>query len=261
MIKALFFDIDGTLVSFRTHVIPPSTVQSIAAAHARGIKIFIATGRPNVIINNLSELQTRHLIDGYITMNGAYCFVGNEIVYKRAIPAADVHTLAHLSVAEQFPCIFVGEHDICVNQADNQVQQVFLEYLKVTSLPVRDPASIVSQPVFQMSPFVTVDREREMMPQLNGCESNRWFPAFVDITARGNTKQHGIGEMIRRFGFSPDETMAFGDGGNDIGMLRYAHVGIAMGNARDEVKQAADYVTDSVDDDGIAKALKHFELI
>ena len=57
MIKALFFDIDGTLVSFNTHAIPPTTIEAIAAAKAKGIRIFIATGRPAVIINNLSALQ------------------------------------------------------------------------------------------------------------------------------------------------------------------------------------------------------------
>ena len=59
MTKALFFDIDGTLVSFETHRIPSSTIEALEAAHAKGLKIFIATGRPKAIINNLSELQDR----------------------------------------------------------------------------------------------------------------------------------------------------------------------------------------------------------
>ncbi len=83
MTKALFFDIDGTLVSFETHRIPPSTIEALEAAHAKGLKIFIATGRPKAIINNLSELQDRNLVDGYITMNGAYCFVGEQVIYKK----------------------------------------------------------------------------------------------------------------------------------------------------------------------------------
>ena len=89
----------------------------------------------------------------------------------------------------------------------------------------------------------------------------RWHPAFVDVTAKGNTKQNGIDQIIRHFGIKLEETMAFGDGGNDISMLRHAGIGVAMGNAKEEVKQAADYVTASIDDDGIAKALKHFGII
>lgn len=68
MIKALFFDIDGTLVSFKTHQIPVSTIEALEAAKAKGIQIFISTGRPRVIINNLAALQERKLIDGYITI-------------------------------------------------------------------------------------------------------------------------------------------------------------------------------------------------
>lgn len=71
MTKALFFDIDGTLVSFETHAIPASTIEALTIAHEKGIKIFIATGRPKAIINNLADIQDRGLIDGYITMNGA----------------------------------------------------------------------------------------------------------------------------------------------------------------------------------------------
>ena len=93
MTKALFFDIDGTLVSFHTHRIPSSTIEALEAAHTKGHKIFIATGRPKAIINNLSELQKRNLIDGYITMNGAYCFVGEQVIYKNAIPQEEVKAM------------------------------------------------------------------------------------------------------------------------------------------------------------------------
>ena len=69
MTKALFFDIDGTLVSFKTHSIPASTIEALEKAHAKGVKIFISTGRPTLFINNLQAIE--HLIDGYMTANGA----------------------------------------------------------------------------------------------------------------------------------------------------------------------------------------------
>ena len=75
---ALFFDIDGTLVSFKTHEIPPSTIFALTQAKANGSRVYIATGRPPVIITNLGAIE--HLIDGYITTNGALCFVGDEMV-------------------------------------------------------------------------------------------------------------------------------------------------------------------------------------
>ena len=82
---ALFFDIDGTLVSFESHQIPPSTILALTQAKANGHKVFIATGRPPIIITNLGAIE--HLIDGYVTTNGALCFVGDEVVSCKHIPA------------------------------------------------------------------------------------------------------------------------------------------------------------------------------
>ena len=81
MIKAIFFDIDGTLVSFNTHRIPQSAIDAISMAKAKGVRIYISTGRPLSLINNLDEIK--HLIDGYITANGALCFSGDKIVFLR----------------------------------------------------------------------------------------------------------------------------------------------------------------------------------
>lgn len=74
---ALFFDIDGTLVSLNTHKIPPSTIFALTRAKANGHKIFIATGRPIQILTNIGAIE--HLVDGYITTNGAYCFIGDVL--------------------------------------------------------------------------------------------------------------------------------------------------------------------------------------
>lgn len=261
MIKALFFDIDGTLVSFNTHEIPSSALSAITEAKAKGIKIFIATGRPKAIINNLSALQKQSLIDGYITMNGGYCFVGDEVIYKHSIPAEDVKTLAALSDEKGFPCIFVAEHTVAVCNPNELVNQIFHEFLHVDILPVQTTAEATQTEIFQMTPFITTEDEKNILPLLPHCESGRWFPAFTDVVAKGIRKQKGIDEIIRHFGIRLAETMAFGDGGNDISMLRHAAIGVAMGNANDEVKEAADYVTASVDEDGIQKALKHFGII
>ena len=142
---------------------------------------------------------------------------------------------------------------VCVQSAPTTISssQYFRIIASADSLPS----------VFLITPFFNPEEEKEVLPLVHHCEFGRWHPAFVDITAKGNTKQNGIDQFIKRFGFKLEETMAFGDGGNDIGMLRHAGIGIAMGNAKDDVKAAADYVTDSVDEDGIFKALKHFGVI
>lgn len=262
MIKALFFDIDGTLVSFKTHEIPASTLEALTAAKAKGIHIFISTGRPRIIINNLSALQERNLIDGYITMNGAYCFVEDTVIYKSAIPAAEVEALSSFCHERNIPCILVGEHDICVNQPAEIVTEIFHRQLKVDPIEAKPYAeTLAGKEIYQITPFLNAEEEQMILPAVPHCEMGRWHPAFVDVTARGNTKQKGIDQIIRHFGLRLEETMAFGDGGNDISMLRHAGIGVAMGNAKEDVKAAADYVTTSVDEDGIANALKRFGII
>ena len=93
------------------------------------------------------------------------------------------------------------------------------------------------------------------------CVSGRWHPEFTDITANGADKGKGILAMAKHEGFNPNHTIAFGDGGNDTSMILQAGIGVAMGNAIDELKQQADYVTTTVDDYGILNALRHLEVI
>ena len=208
MTKALFFDIDGTLVSFKTHSIPASTIEALEKAHAKGVKIFISTGRPTLFINNLQAIE--HLIDGYMTANGGYCYIGDRSVSLHPIAKDDV-----------------------------------LEH----------------EDILQITPFFTVEQEAEVMPHLHSVTSARWYPDFTDITASKADKGQGLLSMAAAENIAIADTMAFGDGGNDIAILRQAGIGVAMGNANDDVKAVANYVTSSVDDDGIANALKHFGVI
>ena len=89
----------------------------------------------------------------------------------------------------------------------------------------------------------------------------RWHPLFADIIHRNISKANGLEEIAKALDLQHEETMAFGDGGNDIPILKQAGTGVAMGNASGTVKAAADYVTTSVDDNGVANALKHFGVI
>ena len=261
MIKALFFDIDGTLVSFENHSILPSTIEALEIARSKGIKIFIATGRPPSIINNLTALQERNLIDGYMTMNGAYCFVGDDIIYKKSIPSNEIKAFADICKEKNFPTFFVTEHRMALCQPNDLLKNIFFKSLKITNIPILSVEEAAQGDVLLITSFFTAEDEKEVRPCIPNCEIVRWHPAFADITAEGNTKQKGIDEFIKHFGFRLEETMAFGDGGNDISMLRHAAIGVAMGQATEEVKQSADYVTSSVNDDGIWNAMKHFEII
>ena len=96
MIKALFFDIDGTLVSFNTHEIPESTVKAIKMAKANGVKVFISTGRPKAFISSLDSIEP--YIDGYITNNGACSFIGNDVINSNPITPGDVDTIYNYAI-------------------------------------------------------------------------------------------------------------------------------------------------------------------
>lgn len=109
---ALFFDIDGTLVSFKSHEIPASTVIALTQAKANGSRVYIATGRPPLIITNLKAIE--HLIDGYVTTNGALCYVGDELVCCQPIPKLDVLTCVEDAKAKGYSLIVVGRKDVAV---------------------------------------------------------------------------------------------------------------------------------------------------
>lgn len=261
MIKSLFFDIDGTLCSLKTHEIPESTVRAITMAKERGVKIFISTGRPIQIINNIGAIE--HLVDGYITTNGAYCFVGDTAVCCTPIPTADVLTLTDDAVTEGYPCIIASDRGIAVfGNAREIVDQIFRGELNVSNLDIERPADkVLKGNVLQVTSFCSQEQEERLMARVTGCVSARWHPAFTDITADGADKGKGLAAMARHLGLDISETMAFGDGGNDIPIIRRAGIGVAMGNAGDDVKAVADYITTSVDDDGIMNALRHFGVI
>lgn len=257
---ALFFDIDGTLVSFKTHEIPPSTIFALTQAKANGHKVFIATGRPPLIINNLGAIE--HLIDGYVTINGALCFAGGKEIRCKNIPKDDVQTVVRDALEKSYGLIVVGEKDVAVLDPDGEVGSIFRNELAVENLNQAKPLDVVlSQRILQLTAFFSADYEGELMKHIPGCTSGRWHPAFTDITAKGADKGEGIKAMAEHLGFDFQNTIAFGDGGNDTSMIRAAGIGIAMENALESLKQEADYTTTSVDDDGILNALRHFNLI
>ena len=243
---ALFFDIDGTLVSFQTHEIPPSTILALTQAKANGHRVFIATGRPPIIITN----------------HGALCFVGSEIVACNAIPQEEARRVVDDAVAKRYGLIVIGERDIAVWDPKGDVDDIFRRQLAVQNLNQAKPVEeVLSQRVLQLTAFFDSDYEQQMMARIPGCISGRWHPAFTDITARGADKGEGLLLMAAREGIDPKYTMAFGDGGNDTSMIRAAGIGVAMGNAIEGLKKEADYVTTSVDDDGILNTLRAFAII
>lgn len=260
MIKAVFFDIDGTLVSFKTHAVPESARRALTMLREKGIKVFIASGRHISSINNLPGL----FFDGYVTVNGTLATLcagdREEVVYRRSIPEPDIRNwIDHLEV-EPRSTILVAERGLLMNYTDPRMEQIF-DLLNFPVPPVGDLRVWQSDPVFQIITTFEADDEPRLMGYLPHCKTTRWHPLFTDIIEQGGSKALGIEALMRHLEYDRSEIMAFGDGGNDVEMLQLAGIGVAMGGASESVKSVADYVTDEVENDGIFHALRHFNII
>ena len=258
MSKALFFDIDGTLVSFKTHTIPQSTCNALKKLKANGHKLFIATGRPKLLLNNLGDLE----FDGFITMNGAHCFTANHTdIFKGLIPSDDIERLISYYTTHDYPFICTLNNEWFITHSNADVEEV-CKLIKIKTPPIAPIETARGKEIMEIMGYFPQSAEKEIFENvLTHCEARRWHPLFSDIVTKGISKSMGIDKMIQYFGIQHIDTIAFGDGRNDISMLRHSNIGIAMGNADDKVKVSANYVTDSVDNDGIEKALKELNLI
>lgn len=251
MFKAAFFDIDGTLLSFTTHQVSPGTIVAFDILHRLGIRTFISSGRPSVLIPPMPVS-----FDAYITMNGGYVYSGDEVLLSRPIP--DDETAHWVDYAR--------ENNLCTMSFTQR--HMFVSNVNNTGLAIRNQLEFPMPPVvpierlleetsFQLIAVMPPERDAEVQELLPHCRLPRWHPVFTDVIHKDSSKAVGMEAVCRRYGFHPEETIAFGDGGNDVEMLQWAGLGIAMGNAAPDVQAVADYVTTSVDDEGILNAINH----
>lgn len=250
--KAVFLDVDGTLISFNTHRVPDSAIQALNEVHNAGVKIIIATGR---IQTDLKELEAIPY-DGIVALNGAKCLLRDgTVISEHPILIDDFHTVKHLASKYDFPLAVEVEKGILVDKVTQTV--IDLSNLTNHSIPpvVDLEKEFIESRCCQVCIYCGEDVEKEIMAQLPNLCVSRWNPYFADVNVAGINKATGLAEFAKHYGFDVSETAAIGDGGNDIPMLRVAGIGIAMGNAKDEVKAVADYVTTTVDEHGIRQAL------
>ena len=255
-IKAIFFDVDGTLLSHSQNDVPQSTRVAIRELRKRGVQTVVATGRHMVEFEQLPVGNIK--FDAYLTLNGNLRLDTNRKVYAGTpIDNGEMEILARIFQARKVPFVLIGEQDRYINYVNETVIRTQAE----TKGTVPSVGKYKGEKVYQILAFVP-EREKEILDNLlDECQITSWNDTGIDIIPREGGKSAGIQKYLEETGITREEIMAFGDGENDIEMLKFAGIGVAMGNASDEVKAAADYVTDTVDKDGIAKALKHFGLI
>ena len=196
MIKALFLDIDGTLVSFETHRVGEPTRNALAEARRRGLLLFIATGRHRCDLNNLGDLA----FDGYVTLNGQYCYDARGVIYCRSIDPNDIRTAVGLIEREPFPCLFIEEDQMYINCADDNFRAA-QRLLNFGDPPVESPSRALRTDIFQLMPFIGPEREPWLMERLPRCRSRasvstrsaartasrrtkRWLSATARTTSR-----------------------------------------------------------------------------
>ena len=170
-IKAVFFDIDGTLVSFRTHDVPASAREAIKRLRSRGIKVFIATGRLLRHTNVVRDIE----VDGYITVNGSYCLTASgDVIYEEAFPREVLHRVFELEERYGFQTEYMTHLNIYVDSITEQVQDA-IEMVDIVP-EVADPKHIVAtQPVFQLCPYLSPELEKEVLAHLPECVGSRWI--------------------------------------------------------------------------------------
>lgn len=256
MIKVVFFDVDGTLLSHSRKAVPESARRALEQLRKAGVKVVAATGR---YIKELEKLPVNELdFDGYLTLNGVLCLDENkEIFYGDAIEGNERESIIRMFEQKELPVLLIEKDQIYINCVTEKVR----EAQKEISSAIPPIGSLTGRTIYQAVVYATDKEEQMVKAQVPGCKVTRWNRNGVDVVSGTGGKVAGIQKYMEKYGISPEETMAFGDGENDIEMLKFVHIGVAMGNADEEVKKSADYVTAHIDEDGVEKALRHFGMI
>ena len=255
-IKAIFFDVDETLVCHKNNQVCASTRAALDQLKEKGVFRVVATGR------HLSELDTLPVsdiaFDGYITLNGQLCYDGNRnLTFGNAIEGPQKEALVRLFEEKPFPIMLIEKDRMYINEIDDRV----LEAQNAMSAWIPRVGSYTGETIYQAVAFVSPDQKEMLTDLLPGCHVTYWNTWAVDIVPGCAGKVSGIRRFLEENRIRREQTMAFGDGENDRDMLAFVKLGIAVGNAEDSVKQAADYVTASIDEDGISLALRHFGIL
>lgn len=277
-IKAVFFDIDGTLLNDRKNV-QLSTQKAIKSLKKQGIFVGVATGRgPGFVQPYLENLG----LDFAITYNGQYIFTRDQVLYHKQMPVSTVYRLIRYAndhrreISLGTSSGLVGSRIIGIGTSRfgqivstivpkrwaKAVERSFKHFIRrFKPQNLNALLAIMRQPVYQVVLVATEGETANIQDTFPYIKVTRSSPYSADLISKGQSKIKGVERLGDIFGFTLDEVMAFGDSDNDMEMLSGVGIGVAMGNAEEAVKEAATYTTDSNNNNGISKALAHYGLI
>lgn len=257
MIKAAFFDIDGTLIDPGTGRVPSSTIDSLAALRRHGVKLFVATGR---IPSMMTFLEDVFPFDGFVALNGQLVIDREgHVLHRMTHDSEDIRRLVDLVQRDPFPCLIIEEKESFA-VTDSPVIQEHFRWAGLSVPPLYDLSRLENHPVLQFLAYIRPEEKIRLAP-LKHIEITSASAPIFDVIPQGGGKEVGAAAAARQFGFSREEVAAFGDGANDARLIQWAGLGVAMGNGGKAAKMAADYVTAPVGEQGIKKAMLHLGLL
>jgi Cof subfamily protein (haloacid dehalogenase superfamily) len=254
--KAIFLDIDGTLVPQGRRGSGAEDRAMIELAHNAGHLVFLSTARS--LANIPAEFGRAPWLDGIIAAAGAHVLLRTQAefttVYHTCIPVEQISKMCELYAGTGRWCLFEGERDLyalnritrIIPEQEPRVIQTKDDFL----VKYRDPA--ISK--LTMDGDIT-KAEREI---LGGILNLYPQAGFHEGIIKGESKSKGMQRALEAVGISRENSIAIGDSANDLDMIRFAGIGIAMGNACDELKDSAAYITADVENCGVAQALRKY---
>ena len=259
MIKAAFFDLDGTLVSSQG-TYSPAVKEALQTLRRNGILVFAATGRAPY------EFEITKMIEGLefdaiVALNGQLCYNEQEMIYRRLFDREDAVALIAQANKCPFPCMVIEQNDMYINYIDDHVR--FALQAIHTPLPeVRDITHAADREILMIMAYLPQeDTQKLVLPVLKHSVVTRWNPFGIDVLPIGCGKYAGIAQVLRKYNLTWENVIAFGDGENDYEMLKRAKYGVAMGNSDPMLLTGEFTVTGSVEADGVVTALRQFALI
>lgn len=250
----VFFDLDGTLMNAQSEI-DDSVADAVHELHANGYLPVISTGRAT---NELQHVLKPTGIDTYITLNGAYIKSEDQVIYESELDDQTIESI--IEKTKEFGDT-MAMHTSEITKV-YEYQPIVSEFYQSVHLeePGVDPEFYKHNNI----PMVIVisnegpERYQELFPELNFFKTGKYS---IDTVKKDVSKMHGIEHLLKSLDMANKPVYAFGDGANDVPMIKFADHGIAMGNGIDEVKDLAEFVTSANTDGGIIKGLKHFDLI